>query len=192
MTSTTRRRADAQRNIAAILDAGLACLARGSEVNMAEIARSAGVGRVTLYGHFPSKETLVDALVEHAVGRADEALAEVDLDADPAPAALSRLIASSWRILDQHRRLMVAGFHHLGPARMRIHHDAVLGRVERLIARGQRDGDFRADLAPGWLVTTFYTVLHAAAEEVDAGRLDSADAARVVSATLLAAFSPPS
>jgi AcrR family transcriptional regulator len=186
-----RRRADAQRNIAAILDAALTCLARGPEVNMVEIARTAGVGRVTLYAHFPSKEALVDAVVAHAIGQADAALDAVDLDHGSVPQALARLIASSWQILNQHRQLMVAGQRHLGQTRMRTHHDRAMARVELLISRGQTDGDVRTDLPRDWLVTTFYALLHAAAEEANAGRLDPVRAGDVVASTVVAALNPP-
>jgi TetR/AcrR family transcriptional repressor of mexCD-oprJ operon len=183
-----RRRADATRNIAAILEAGLACLGDSAEVNMAEIARTAGVGRVTLYGHFPSKEALVDAVVAHAIGRANAALDDVDLASGPAPQALARLATSSWQILNQHRQLMVAGQRHLGAARMRTHHDQAMARVEELIARGQTDGTIRTDLPLTWLVTTFYALLHAAAEDVNAGRLKPTSAGDLVAATILSAL----
>jgi len=185
-----RRRADAQRNIAAILDSALAHLASGPEVNMVEIARTAGVGRVTLYSHFPSKEALVDAAVAHAIDRAGAALDAVDLDQGSAREALASLAASSWQILSQHRQLMVAGQRHLGPARLRAHHDQALDRVDRLIARGQAEKDIRTDLPREWLVTTFYALLHAAAEEVNAARLDPARAGDVVAATVVSALAP--
>jgi TetR/AcrR family transcriptional repressor of mexCD-oprJ operon len=63
-----------------------------------------------------------------------------------------------------------------------------MARVERLIARGQDQGTFRTDLPRSWLVATFYSLMHGAAEEVDAGRLDPADAADVLVATILAAL----
>ena len=44
----TRRRADAERNIAAILEAGLACFSRNPDASLAEVAQAAGVGRITL------------------------------------------------------------------------------------------------------------------------------------------------
>lgn len=43
------KRADAQRNIEAILDAAAVCLSGNPEASIAEIAQTAGVGRVTLY-----------------------------------------------------------------------------------------------------------------------------------------------
>jgi TetR/AcrR family transcriptional repressor of mexCD-oprJ operon len=183
-----RRRADAERNIAAILDAGLACFSRNADASVADVARAAGVGRVTLYGHFPSRQALIDAVLAHAISKANTALEAETLADGPAPEALSRLIHSSWRVVDHHRSLLAAAQHELPPARIRHHHDEAMARVERLIARGQAEGDFRTDLPRPWLVATFYSVLHSAAEEVDAGRLDPAQAPQVLTTTLLAAF----
>jgi TetR/AcrR family transcriptional repressor of mexCD-oprJ operon len=185
---TTRRRADAERNIAAILEAGLACLSRNADASVAEVARAAGVGRVTLYGHFPSRQALVDAVLAHAIGQAHAVLDAEAIDQGPAAEALARLVRSSWRIVDQHRRLLAAGQRALPPARIRRHHDQAMARVERLIARGQQEGAFRTDLPRPWLVATFYSLMHSAAEEVDAGRLDPAQAPGVLATTILAAF----
>jgi len=188
MASDTRRRADAERNIAAILDAGLASFSRSADTSVAEVARTAGVGRVTLYGHFPSRQALTDAVLAHAITKANAALDAVAIDHGPAAEALARLIGSSWRIIDQHRGLLAAAQAHLPPARVRHHHDQAMARVERLIARGQDQGAFRTDLPRSWLVATFYSLMHGAAEEVGAGRLDPAGAAGVLVATILAAL----
>ena len=186
-----QRRADAERNIAAILDAGLACFSRNADASVTDVARAAGVGRVTLYRHFPSREALVDAVLAHAISSADSALEAVAVDDGPAPEALARLIHSSWRIVDHHRSLLAAAQHDLPPARIRHLHDQAMARVEHLIGRGQNQGDFRTDLPRPWLVATFYSVLHGSAEEVDAGRLDPNQVPEILTATLLAAFAAP-
>jgi TetR/AcrR family transcriptional regulator, mexCD-oprJ operon repressor len=59
------------------------------------------------------------------------------------------------------------------------------------IARGQVQGEFRTDLPRSWLVATFSSLMHSAAEEVDAGRLDPDHAAGVLTATLQVAFATP-
>lgn len=187
----SRRRADAERSIAAIIDAGLDCFSSNPDATMTAVARAAGVGRVTLYAHFPSREALLEAVLAHAFAQADAALDSEALDQEPAPRALARLIQSSWRILDRHRSLLVAATRTLGPSRLRDYHARVLGRVERLVASGQREGAFRTDLPRGWLVATFYSLMHAAAEEVDAGRLAPSAAGDVLHATLLAALAAP-
>jgi hypothetical protein len=53
---------------------------------------------------------------------------------------------------------------------------------------GQRAGICRRDLPQQWLITTTYSLMHAAAEDTAAGRLDAGDAAGLITATLLAAF----
>jgi AcrR family transcriptional regulator len=187
----TRRRADAERSIAAILDAGLACFGTNPDVTMTAVARAAGVGRVTLYAHFPSRQALLEAVMAHAITQANQALELETPDGKPASQALAELIRSSWRILDRHRSLLTVATRELGVARVREHHDRVLDRVDRLIQQGQVEGSVRSDLPRSWLVTTFYSLMHAAAEEVDTGRLPQAAAADALQATLLAAFAPP-
>ncbi len=69
-------------------------------------------------------------------------------------------------------------------------HDRILRRVQSLIEQGQRAGTFRRDLPRQWLVTTAFSLMHAAAEDAAVGRLDTHDAAGLITATLLAAFTP--
>ncbi|SEG96833.1 DNA-binding transcriptional regulator, AcrR family [Nonomuraea solani] len=184
------RRADAERNIAAILEAGTRLLSADHTASVAEIAKAAGVGRVTLYGHFPSREALVDAVMDHAVGVADAVLADESLDTLPAPEAMARLLRSSWELLDRHRRLFMAADRALATERIREHHEGPLRRVERLIARGQGDGDFRTDLPLTWLVTTFFSIIHSAAQERETGRLAPDEAEQVLTRTMLSLLAP--
>jgi AcrR family transcriptional regulator len=187
---TRKRRADAERSIGAIVTAAVELFSRRPEANMSEIASAAGVGRVTLYAHFPSREAVLAAALERALTETIEALDAADLDHGPAPDALRRLIDAGWPILDRHRGLQAAGA--LSSDRLREHHTGVIDRIERLIRRGQADGAFRADLASGWLVAACYSLIHAAAQEVTAGRLKSGEATGILEATLLGTLAPPS
>jgi hypothetical protein len=65
-----------------------------------------------------------------------------------------------------------------------------LRRVERLIARGQRDGDFRTDLPLAWLVTTFFSIIHSTAQEREAGRLAPEEIESVLTKTMLSLLAP--
>ncbi|MGW2149489.1 TetR/AcrR family transcriptional regulator [Nonomuraea bangladeshensis] len=185
------RRADAERNIAAILEAATRLLSADPAASVADIAKAAGVGRVTLYGHFPSREALVDAVLEHAVGLADAVLDDPTLDERPAPEAMAALLRSSWEVLDRHRRLFVAADRIMATERIREHHERPLRRVERLIERGRREGDFRTDLPLPWLVTTFFSIIHSAAQERESGRLPAEDVERVLVTTMLSLLTSP-
>jgi len=70
-------RADAQRNVGALLEAARAVFATaGVDAPAKEIADLAGVGVGTLYRHFPQRSDLVKAVFQHGV----------DACADAAPA----------------------------------------------------------------------------------------------------------
>ncbi|MBN6055397.1 TetR/AcrR family transcriptional regulator [Nonomuraea sp. RK-328] len=185
------RRADAERNIAAILEAGRRVLSADPGASVMQVAKEAGVGRVTLYGHFPSRESLVEAVVSHTVELADATLAGLDLDAPPAGEALAALVRSSWDVLSQHSRLFLAADAALPVERIRERHAEPLSRVERLIARGRDEGAFRTDLPLTWLVSTFLAILHTAAAEVEAGRLAREEAGETLVRTLDSLLSPP-
>lgn len=184
------RRADAQRNRAAIIDAALVCLAANPRASMTEIAQAAGVGRVTLYGHFSSRRELIDAAAGQTMSRADAQLAPLDLDGD-AREALELLVTSCWRIIDTFHGLLRAAEEELGADRLRQHHDELMLRVRRLIERGQAEARFRSDQPAEWLVACFFAILHGAATEIREGRLSETAAAKVIPQTIQALVSIP-
>jgi AcrR family transcriptional regulator len=187
--SERAKRADAQRNRDAIMDAALTCLGQNPSASMAEIAQAAGVGRVTLYGHFSSRDELIDAVFERTMGRAEAELTAVDLGGE-ARGAMERLVRSSWRIVAESHALLGAAEAALSPERIRSHHHQPMARVAALITRGQVEGSFRADQPIEWLTACFHTILHAGATEVRAGRLTEATAARIIPDTVTALLSP--
>jgi len=61
-------RADAVRNRELLITtAAAAFAARGAEVPLEDVARQAGVGIGTLYRHFPTRDSLVEAVYRHEV-----------------------------------------------------------------------------------------------------------------------------
>ncbi|KOV39007.1 hypothetical protein ADK60_01250 [Streptomyces sp. XY431] len=183
------RRADAERSITAILDAAAVCFGRSPDATMAEIARAAGVGRVTLYGHFNSREAVLDALLERTLTEIDSALDAADLESGPAADALVRFLGTP-RLLDRFRGLYAAAVRHLGPERVRGRHEPVFHRLEQLISRGQQQGAFRTDLPRPWLVTTIYALVHALISEVEEGHLPAEQAVDMLARTLLGLLNP--
>ena len=188
--SSQPRRADAKRNVAAILAAAAECLARNPDTSMGEIAAAAGVGRMTLYGHFNTRAELLNAVLTRVIAEAHDALDAVDASGDPRD-ALARLVEASWLVVDRLRLVLAAAQRELPAERIHEAHEQVLDRVQALIEQGRDAGTFRADLPLPWLVSLAMNVMHAAATEVTAGRLTSDQAPSVVAGTLLAAFTPP-
>lgn len=189
-SKSTAKRADALRSIDAIVQAAAECLGRNPEASLSEIARAAGVGRVTLYAHFASRAEVVDAAMSRVIGQGNEALDAVDLSGDPL-VALARYVEVSWQLVDQARALLVAAQRELPAGRIRELHSGPAARVETLLARGRAEGVMRTDLPIAWLVNVLHAVMHSAADEIRAGRLTSDHAAAHITATVLAAFTAP-
>ena len=53
-----------------------------------------------------------------------------------------------------------------------------------------KSGEFRTDVPVEWLVSVYHALLHAAGDDVRAGRLDSDTALHALTTTLRAAFAP--
>ncbi|GAA2143208.1 hypothetical protein GCM10009825_33260 [Arthrobacter humicola] len=184
------KRADAVRNKDAIIDAALTCLSDDPGASMSEIARVAGVGRVTLYGHFADREELVGAVFARTMDRAAAELAAVDIKQDTWK-CLRDLVQSSWRVLYQFNSLLAAAEPYLSAEQIRAHHDKPLARVITVLEKGRSEGTFRTDQSLAWQGACFYSILHSAAAEIRAGRLTEDDAARVLPATIRALLIPP-
>jgi AcrR family transcriptional regulator len=182
-TARPRRRADAERSIARIVAAARACLSRDPDATVDDIARAAGVGRMTVYGHYRTRPELVEAALVDALRLGEETLSAVDLTGDAAD-ALTRLLASSWSLVAESSALVTAAQGVLPPGRLRDLHAGAADRVENLIRRGQGQGVFRTDLPIAWLVGAVHYILKGAAEEHRAGRLETADVAEVVTKTV--------
>lgn len=189
MTQPTRRRSDAQRNIERILEAAIECLSADPNASASAIAKAAGVGRVTLYAHFASREALVEAALIRVLAEGDAVLSDIDLTGDPAE-ALRTLIESSWLLIARSGALVVAAQSALTPNRFRALHGEHERRVDGLIRRGQSEGAFRDDLPPSWLSSLLQYVLHGVGQDVATGRLDAAHAAHYICESILAAYRP--
>ena len=182
------RRALAERNLAAILDAAQHLLERGRPATVSAVAAESGVSRVTVYAHFPSRERLLEALVEQNIRAAAVELDQARLDAAPPADALDHLVEQGWRALDRHRAVAGAAVEQLRGHVLHDIHEPALGVVRQLVDRGREEGCFRTDLPAAWLVASIYGLFHTAAEEVRAGRLEAAAVPDVLRTTLRALF----
>jgi len=51
--------------------------------SMRQVAEAAGIGKATIYHHFPDKQSIVMALLQRNIARMDEALQRVHAEGDP-------------------------------------------------------------------------------------------------------------
>lgn len=181
------KRADAVRNIEAIVDAATRLLAVNPDASVNEIAAAAGVGRITLYGHFDSRATLLREVAGRAIAHSEQELARVDIAGSPRD-ALGRLLEASWRMTHRYGALVIAASQALTPEQLRRAHDEPAARARALIERGRDAGEFRDDVPVEWQIGLAQAVLHGASAAVHRGEITAAEAPALVRDAVLAAF----
>jgi TetR/AcrR family transcriptional repressor of mexCD-oprJ operon len=166
-----------------ILDVAADLLAGGGEPpSMAEIAQAAGVGRATLYRHFPTREQLLLALSASARDATATRLAEADLDAVPVTEAIAR-VARVVAAGGSKYAALISRFGALGLAG-----DAeqqIDAQLRALLQRGLDDGTFRGDLTLTELLFLFGQLLQAAARMTAEGQAGVEKAAALVTTVFL-------
>ncbi|MFJ4254043.1 TetR/AcrR family transcriptional regulator [Microbacterium sp. NPDC090003] len=174
MTTRAPRR-DAVENRAGILDAARSALSVDPYASVDVIARSAGLSRRTLYGHFDDREALIRELISTGAQRFN-AIAESVTDAD-ARLALARLAARLWH---EAAHVQVAAALALDEAHVQHTADALapLRRtVAALVRRGQGDGSFRSDLAAPTLARLIEEIARTVISRTDAASTGAANLA---------------
>lgn len=103
MGPSRRIRADAERNMARILDAAEEVLAGEPNASLERIADAAGLGRATVHRRFPSRTALLDALAEQLTQRYLLGLEEARVKTAPPLIALYRLTQTVFALKLSHR-----------------------------------------------------------------------------------------
>jgi AcrR family transcriptional regulator len=141
-------RADAARNRERIVAAAAEVFAaRGLDASTAEIAQRAGVGEATLFRRFPTKDDLIDAIIETRMGDVT-ALADAAAD-DPDPAAaLERFMADLVKQFSRDKGFFeAAGARCMNDPKFAALRERGLEAAGRLLKRAQDAGAVRSDLS---------------------------------------------
>jgi AcrR family transcriptional regulator len=154
---TKALRSDARRNRERLVASARELFAtKGVEVAVEEITHHAGLGMGTLYRHFPTKDDLIDAVLEDAfaeiVRLARSAAAEED-----AWAGLSGFLEQTLALHAENRGLkdvLAARGHGAQREAMRTR---VRSLVRELVERAQEQGTLRVDFSPEDLPLVFWS-----------------------------------
>jgi AcrR family transcriptional regulator len=152
-------RSDARRNRERLVASARELFAaHGVDVPVEDITHHAGLGIGTLYRHFPTKEELLDAVLEDAfaelVAAAEEAVAAEDAWAG-FTGFLERALAA--RAANRGLKDVLAAARGQGAQRAEAMRARMRPLLRRLIQRAQEQGTLRADFAPEDLTLVFWT-----------------------------------
>jgi AcrR family transcriptional regulator len=156
------KRADARRNRERVLAAAEAAFAEtGLRAPVEEIARRAGVGVGTVCRNFPTKQVLVEAVLEamyeSLLGDAEAALA-----LDDAGTAFETFCNSLADFQARHRALAESMATAIDiPASAQRTKAALRAAIARLVANAQESGVIRTDVGPADVTMLFAGVAHA-------------------------------
>lgn len=143
-------RADAERNRQKLLAAAHDVLAlRGLDASVDEIARVAGVGMGTLYRRFPTKEDLVEAVIEDRFASITAELLVVAEIEDPWEAFATCANRLACRIAEDRGFFQVVSESVAKLPKARAQRDALLAAIEPIVARAQDAGVLRRDITAG-------------------------------------------
>jgi AcrR family transcriptional regulator len=137
-------------------------------VSMADVAVAAGVSRATVFNHFGSKRALLEAITEGVLGDYDILIENALADrATPVPVLIRALFEVIGTGVEQARRFHRAVFRELarltlgldegGPGQ--VARQTALASLEKLVERGQRAGELRADVRAQDLAMAFDSLI---------------------------------
>ncbi|RSM87272.1 TetR family transcriptional regulator [Streptomyces sp. WAC 01325] len=166
-------------------------LGRNPDITLEELARAAGVVRRTLFGHFPGREALLEALAEEASEALRSALTEGTAFAETVPAerAFAGFVFSLWPVGDRYRLLLALARRDLGVQRVAEVLAPARATATAILARGQRDGVFHTHLPAEAMSGGLEAMTVALLESVNDGLLED-DGTRVTVSLLIAAGVP--
>lgn len=146
-SDAVHRRADARRNQEAIVTAAAEQLAiHGTDLQMTEIARAAGVSSATIFRHFATKPELIAAALETCFTRIKTELDRSLADSDP-ERALYGFMDVGCRIYVEDRLFREqAAWRTVDTPALRRVRAALYDGLDELVSRAQAAGVVRADL----------------------------------------------
>ena len=174
-------RADAARNLTAVLHAGARLLAEDPGASMAAIAGAAGVDRTTVHRRFANREALLSAVFQAKLDSSERVLDEARLVESPLPVALHRYlegiipVSREWPV---DMRLMMRKD---PAARARL--ETLSARLDAFIRRARDEGYLRAGVDAAWARTILDELVDTAAHRFP--DLEPPQAADLVAATFL-------
>ena len=175
-----------------IITQSIACLAQNANISMDEIAKSAGVGRATLFRYFKSRAELLVAIKLHAGEQLKAVVSPIFHSDLPAREKMVRIVT---RLVPLGASLNVSAYF-IYPMkqedpRVMASYQKYSDQTRQLCLDLKAEGSLNADLALAWLVASMDNLIFAAWEQVESGDIAPKQAPWLVLRTFLAGHGTP-
>src|SRR3954469_20086213 len=153
---------------------------------MRDVADASGLGRTTVYRHFSTREDLVRALFDRVVEESGRSMAAAAAAEGDAETILRRVAAAlidlgeRFRFLEAHRALR--------DERLTNPVEGENEPYEQFFSRAQDSGEMRRDQPIDWRLAMVRGMTTAAIDEMLAGRVEPAAAARLLGDSFVGTF----
>ncbi|MFI7120078.1 TetR/AcrR family transcriptional regulator [Amycolatopsis sp. NPDC049868] len=161
-------RADATRNLEAVLTTGARMLADDPSASISAIAAEAGVDRRTVYRRFASREELLAAIYDSRLTAVEHVVRTARFTETAVPVALHRYVEG---IIEVNRAWPVELTRMRAEPAIQDRRNRLSAEVDTFLQRATDEGFLRADIPDGWAARLLIQLLHLASrEDMDAPR----------------------
>lgn len=147
-----------------------------------EIALASGLGRATIYRHFPTRDDLLRGVARHGFEQTARALRDARPEEGTAVEALMRMVEATI----QPANVCMLVLNQLPePVASQEEKTEMLAPVVEAVMRGVASGELRADLDIRWTLRMIGALYQLAMEELAAGNVTREEAVELMASSLL-------
>jgi AcrR family transcriptional regulator len=156
---------------------------------MNDVAEHAGVGRATLYRHFPTRDDLLAAIKAQARQEAVAAVENCPLDEGSAIDCIERIVRAMIELGDRYR--FISSWR-ADAQEDREPSERIAAALKTAVERGQRRGEITRSVPADWAVRAIRSLLLAVIEQLAEGTISEREAERLATRVVFHGLAPAS
>ena len=172
-----------------MLKAAAAVLAKNPNAPYGELAKAIGVGRATLYRHFPKREELIRELGLYSLRQIDKEMEAIDFK-NLKPLEILYAVLGVLIPMGEQFHFLSREFSLAEDKEVARIYQRQMEELEQLIQFAKQAGDIAQDMPETWIARVIDSLIYTAWAAVEDGDLARSDAVGLVYRTLTAGFRP--
>ena len=175
----------------AIIEAAVRVLLNDTGASLSEIAQEAGVGRATLYRHFDTKESLLQALARQCLAETDAAMEPIKAQGLKGRTAIEASVAALMPLADRFRFLLNLWSFTEGDEEVNRIYQRQLSELEHSIEEARSAHEIDRHIPTKWIVAAYDHLLYAAWQMIHQGLMTHEQAGSIFTRTLFEGIGVP-